>query len=286
MRKHAMQNLEDVRRKFAEDIRSTARLQNESIVAALARVPREDFLGSGPWSVQAEGAYTGPQHTPDADPRHLYRDVSVAINSDRNLYNGSPSVVASWIDHLDLRPGDHVLHIGTGTGYYTALLADCVGPTGRVLGLEVDAELAEQSGRNLARYSYVSARQGDGSDLGSETFDGILVSAGVTHPLESWIRALRPGGRMVLPLTCAFAPTLGKGFAVRVSKGEDGSLSLKTIGMVVVYSAVGIRDPAINARLSDALMRGGMTARSIRLDRHTASESCWLHLDAMCLSSS
>ena len=47
-----------------------------------------------------------------------------------------------WLAAADPKPGDHVVHIGIGTGYYTAILAELVGPTGRVTAIEYDASLA------------------------------------------------------------------------------------------------------------------------------------------------
>jgi protein-L-isoaspartate(D-aspartate) O-methyltransferase len=227
--------------------------------------------------------------TPDADPRHLYRNVSVAIDSARSLYNGAPTFVASWIDHLGIRPGERILHVGSGMGYYTAVLAHCASETGHVLAFEVDEQLAALAQRNLARYSWVTVRPGDSSELGNERFDAILVSAGVTHPLDGWIRALQPGGRMVFPITLTMGVMgahMGKGLVILASCQDDGSFGLQAIGMVMIYSAMGIRDASIHQRLTEVLMRGGgMTAKRLRLDRHPESSSCWLHLDRMCFSS-
>ena len=78
----------------------------------------------------------------DADPAHLYHDVLVAIDPARRLNNGQPSYLAFCLDALDLREADCVLHVGCGVGYYTAIAAEVVGPGGRVIGVEIDADLA------------------------------------------------------------------------------------------------------------------------------------------------
>ena len=57
--------------------------------------------------------------TTDADPRRLYHNVLVAIDPARKLNNGQPTAVITWLDALDPRPGDRVVHVGAGVGYYS-----------------------------------------------------------------------------------------------------------------------------------------------------------------------
>lgn len=212
--------LEGVRRAFASQLRDSCRLRSDALVEALAAVPRERYLPPGPWTVRGEAAAAFALTTPDADPRHVYQDVSIAIDAGRHLFNGAPGVVLHWIDALPLRAGDRVLHIGCGLGYYTALMAHVVGPGARVLAIEVDTLVARAASRNLEDASAVEVRCGDGTGLGRERFDAIVVSAGVTHVEEGWISALAPGGRMILPLTATFPQLgpLGKGFVVRIAR--------------------------------------------------------------------
>ena len=69
----------------------------------------------------------------------------VAIDETRGLNNGQPSLWASLFDQLDLKPGERVIHVGAGAGYYSAILAEIVGSTGRVRALEIDPGLAERA---------------------------------------------------------------------------------------------------------------------------------------------
>ena len=64
----------------------------------------------------------------------------VAIDPARQLNNGQPSGLCRWIDALDLSEGETVVHAGCGTGYYTALMAHMVGPTGHVTAIELDRD--------------------------------------------------------------------------------------------------------------------------------------------------
>ena len=140
----------DVRRRFfAEEIEAVARLRSAALVDALAAVPREGFLPPGPWTVMAESDFTGmspakTRLTADADPARVYHNIGVAIDPERQLFNGQPATLAPWIDALELAPGSRVLHVGAGLGYYTAVMARCVGETGRVLAFEADEALAAQ----------------------------------------------------------------------------------------------------------------------------------------------
>ena len=88
-----------VRREFANRIAALAQLSSE-LVEALAIVPREDFVGAGPWKVMRPPFTGGYVATPDADPRHLYDTVVVALDASRYLNNGEPSGLALWLDSL------------------------------------------------------------------------------------------------------------------------------------------------------------------------------------------
>ena len=102
-----LMNLDEVRQFFAEEIHVVANIQTGALVSAFAKVPREQFLGPGPWQIpiiDTCGAVVGGagqtkyRSTEDADPRRLYHNVSIAIDPSRNLNNGQPGSLASWID--------------------------------------------------------------------------------------------------------------------------------------------------------------------------------------------
>ena len=73
----------------------------------------------------------------------------VAILPERQINNGQPSLHAHLMHHASPAVGEHVVHIGTGTGYYTAVLAHLVGPSGRVTGIEYEPELAARAKTNF-----------------------------------------------------------------------------------------------------------------------------------------
>jgi protein-L-isoaspartate(D-aspartate) O-methyltransferase len=225
---------------------------------------------------------------PDADPRRVYHNVAIAIDPARQLFNGQPSTIGAWIDRLALARGARIVHIGAGTGYYTAVLAQCVGPRGRVLAYEADEALAARARRNLADLQHVEVRHGTATVVDA-AWDAILVNAGATHPLDAWLEALAPGGRLVVPITFSFGATaIGKGVVILVTRCDDGvDCDARAIGFVAIYGAIGVRDDALNARIGAALQANPMPKLTqLRREPHDASPSCWLRGDGFCLEAS
>jgi protein-L-isoaspartate(D-aspartate) O-methyltransferase len=283
-----MTDLVERRRAYAQAIADAAELRTPGLEDALATVPRELFLPPGPWLVIGAGdARKPPAMTPDADPMHVYQDASVAIHPESQLFNGAPSFLARMIDLLALKPGARVLHVGAGTGYYSAVMAHVVGPSGRIVATEVDEILASDATQTLASSPWAEVQHSDSTRI-EGPFDAILVNAGVTHPQESWLDALAPGGRLLLPMTVAMpamGPTLGKGVMMLISKAANGALVPEVLSFTAIYSAIGLRDAAIEAALGQALRRTSFpNLTRLRQDAHDATEACWLHAERFCLS--
>lgn len=267
---------------FAEEIDAVCGLRTRALVAAFAVVPRERFLYPGPWLIQGEGE---PRLTPDADPRHVYHNVSIALDASRRLYNGTPAVLARWLDALELHAGGRVLHVGCGTGYYSAIAAQVVGPEGLVDAVEADEGLAAHAAETCGEWPRLRVHQGLGRGFAGP-YDGILINAGVTHPEPDWLDALAPHGRLVIPFTVAMPPgaPVGKGIALCVTRDDTG-YGARPLMMTMIYNAVGLRDPARVAQLGSALGRGDWS-RIVRLrrDNHPQDHTCWLHGDEFCFS--
>ncbi len=284
------------RRFYAEEVRVIAGLRTPALIEALATVPRERFLPPGPWTFRSEADLGGgpPRQTPDADPRHVSHNVTIAIDPARNLYNGNPSFVAMAIDALALVPGARALHIGAGTGYYSALIGACVGSSGRALAIEADEGLAARATANLVSMPWIDVRHGDALAGLDESFDGILVNAGVTHPPDAWLDALAPGGRMILPLTATMAPiapisplaNIGKGLLLLLTRTDDpAALAARVLTFTAIFNAVGARDDTLNAELGRALQKMPFPRlKSLRRDRHDAGDGCWFHASTFCFA--
>jgi protein-L-isoaspartate(D-aspartate) O-methyltransferase len=276
--------IEEARRWYAEEIRAVAHLTSDAVIEALARVPREAFIGAGPWQI-ARSFDHAPHYrtTPDGDPRHLYHNVLVAIDPARQLHNGLPSALAQWIEAAEVRPGDRVLHIGTGPGYYTAVFAELAGPTGSVVGYEVDTALAARAEAALRPWPRVRIEAGDAS-APAGPFDAIFVNAGCTHPRAEWLAALAPGGRLVIPLT-THVPGLPHSIGAMLrAERRDPRWPASIVSQCGMYDCTNARDPALEGELRKLV---GFTA-SVKpaaavVEPHERGAACLVHLPGFCL---
>jgi protein-L-isoaspartate(D-aspartate) O-methyltransferase len=284
--------IDDCRRFYAEEIRFIANVRSPALVEAFAHVPREKFLGSGPWEVASAdvrgmSVLGGMQmsYTPVDDPRHLYHNVVVVLDKASDINNGQPSALARWIDALDLKVGDRAYHLGCGVGYYTAIMAETVGLAGSVVGIELHPDLATRAKENLSYYPNVTVHAGDGAEFDPGACDAMLINAGVTHPSPLWLDRLREGGRLVVPLTMGATPTVGVGVMTKIIR-EHGGLSARIVSPVAIYSCRTARDAQREPLLKAAMTSGAlMKMKSVRRDSHEQADTCVIHGADVCLSS-
>ncbi|HUH83420.1 MAG TPA: methyltransferase domain-containing protein [Stellaceae bacterium] len=271
------------RRAYAEELRFTVRLRSAAVVEALATVPRERFVGPGPWRIKSPWDLAEYWTTEEADPCAVYHDVLIALDEVRGINNGQPALWAFLLDRLGIERGEEVLHLGCGTGYYTALIAELVGPTGRVSALELDPTLATKARANLAAWPRVSVENGDGASLSFEPQNLVVASAGATHPLPSWLDAVKPGGRLLFPLT-GMNRSGGMLFLRRDALAPE-AYAARFLCPAGFIDFRGARDAGVGQRLDAALTADrGASVRSLRRDRHAEDSSCWLHGEGWCLS--
>lgn len=278
-----MTDLDLARRYYAEELRAVANIQSEALVRAFAKVPREHFLGAGPWQVfspTSESDWT----TKAADPKELYHNLLVVIDSERQLNNGHPSFLAFLIDQLELKAGEHIVHIGCGTGYYTAIMAEVVGSHGTVTAVEIDSQLAVRARSNLTHLPQVKVFEADGGMFNPGLCDAILINAGATHPRSIWLDSLRAGARLLLPLTAADDEGGTAGGVFKVTRQDTGFVAA-FVSRVGIFPCAGSRDAGLNEKLKEAFKRGdAKSVQSLRRYRHEAEDSCWFHGENFCLS--
>jgi protein-L-isoaspartate(D-aspartate) O-methyltransferase len=104
------------------------------------------------------------------------------------------------LNDLAVEPGQHVAHIGAGAGYYTAILAELTGPSGRVTAIEFDAALADRARTNLAEWDNITVISGDGGNALAESVDRIYVNFSVAAPAPAWVERLNPYGKLLFAL--------------------------------------------------------------------------------------
>lgn len=119
--------------------------------------------------------------------------------------SSQPSTVRAMLELLDVRDGDRVLDVGSGSGWTTALLARLCGPTGSVLGVERVPALVQVGAANVAKagmpWAHVEgARPGVLGAPESGPYDRILVSAQADDLPPELLDQLAVGGIMVIPV--------------------------------------------------------------------------------------
>ena len=271
-----------IRRTYAKHVLTNEEVDDARVEAAFATVRREHFLGPGPWLMPRWSRRYVP--TPSDDPVYLYQDALVGIVPERDLNNGQPSLHAMLIAAAASRPGQHVVHIGAGVGYYTAILAHMVGESGRVTAIEFDSGLAERVAANFAGQPNVCALPGDGAQIEFDAADVIYVNAGATRPADIWLDRLNDGGRLILPLTSdkGFGenpeniPIQRRGAVLRIKRRGNEFLA-KWISAVAIFPCEGARDAESEQALAAAFEKGGWE-RVTRLYRRgdLPDEQCWL----------
>jgi protein-L-isoaspartate(D-aspartate) O-methyltransferase len=279
-----------IRSAYAKQVLAAARVTGDArLEAALGAVRREDFVGPGPWPIMR--LFRDYVTTPDADPVYLYTDDLVGLIPGRQINNGQPSLHAHLMHQAAPAGGDHVVHVGTGSGYYTAILAHLAGPSGRVTGIEYEPELAARARANLAGYANAEIIEGDGTQVSFDRADVIYVNAGCTRPAENWLDRLADGGRLILPMTSdqgfgakSLARMASAGAVFRIERRGQDYLA-NWISAVAIFPCAGSRDQASERALAEAFAKGGWQ-QVTRLYRSSeiAAEDCWLRGSRWCLA--
>ena len=153
---------------------------SERVLAAMAKVPRHDLVPAGQKAV-------------------AYANRPLPIGLGQTI--SQPFIVALMTDLMEVKPGDRVLEIGTGSGYQAAVLAELAGT---VYTIEIVEPLAREAAGRLKQLGYrnVVAKSGDGYQGWPEhaPFDAIVVTAAPREVPQPLIEQLKPGGRLVVPV--------------------------------------------------------------------------------------
>lgn len=269
-------------RQYAEEIRVASGFESDDLFAAFSSIPRHEFLGSGPWRLMSDGL--DGLVVPKGQISWLYHNSAVELNRAKRLNNGVPGWWANLLEAARVRQGDRILHIGCGTGYYTAIMATLSGPTGSVLALDVDSSNVRHAKQNLRPWRQVSVELRNGLTVESGAFDVVIVSAGINYVPRQWIEIVAAGGRLILPLAARAKPSDKATFGelIAIKRGPNASTA-KFIGPVGIYPFIGASSPTLNASLRRALRDRPRGTLSVRTDRHARDERCWYHTRETCL---
>jgi len=161
---------------------------------------------------------------PRSQRRHAAADRPLPIG--RGQTNSQPSTVRRMLELLDVHAGHRVLDVGSGSGWTTAILARLVGPTGRVIGVELEPKLAVWGRSNVAAVGlpWACVQTASDDDLGwpeEAPYQRILVSAQSAEVPAPLVAQLGDEGVMVLPVA---------GQLVRLRRRPDGAVETERFG--------------------------------------------------------
>jgi protein-L-isoaspartate(D-aspartate) O-methyltransferase len=244
---------------------------------AFASTPRERFIGNGPWRVFTPVGYI---ETPCDDPALLYQDITVALEEQGTINNGQPTLHPLCISALSIEPGEVIVHIGAGSGYYTALLSKMTGATGSVSAYEIESRLADRATRNLEDLKNTTVHSVSGSGTHLPACDVIYVNAGATAPVQNWLDALRIGGRLLFPLTGA----RNHGAMLLIKRTSWVEFEARFLCRAAFIPCIGARDEKLEQSLSDTFQTKDIACvRSLRSNT-PPDESCWFAAPSWWLS--
>ena len=211
----------------ADVVRARARLLDElrlegirdvRVLDAVGRVPREAFV------------------RPE-DRGRAYDNHALPIAAGQTI--SQPYVVALMTELLELRGGERVLEVGTGSGYQAAVLAALVRD---VYSIEIEPTLADTARQRLQRLGIgnVQVRTGDGFFGWPEAapFDAVIITATAPRVPERLVEQLKPDGRLVMPLDEGYQQTL-----IRARKRPDGLVIERVAGVLFVPMVGAVRRP-------------------------------------------
>lgn len=174
---------EEQREELVESLKRRGYLETPRIIQAFEKVPREKFI-------------------PSKVKKDAYADHPLSIGKNQTI--SAPSMIAIMLEVLDLKPGQKILEIGTGSGYNAALLAEITGTEGKVYTIERLENLAKTAQKNLEDTGYenieILIKDGTKGHEKEAPWDRILVTACAPEIPDPLIEQLKTGGKTAAPV--------------------------------------------------------------------------------------
>ena len=171
---------------LVEELIKQGWLKTPTVIQAFKKIKRIDFL-------------------PDNFKNLAELNEALPIGFNQTI--SQPLVVAFMLELLELKQGENILDVGSGSGWTTSLLAEIVGLQGKVTALEIKSELKEFGEKNIAQYNFIEkgiveciSADGYKGYKKNSLYDKILVSAAATKVPDSLKNQLKIEGRMVIPI--------------------------------------------------------------------------------------
>jgi protein-L-isoaspartate(D-aspartate) O-methyltransferase len=212
-----MIDLEYERNRLVDNLKIRGYVTSKAVEDAMRRVPREEFL---PSDLREEA----------------YIDSPLPIGEGQTI--SAPHMVAIMAENLDLRPGQKILEVGTGSGYHAAVCAEVIAPNGHIYSIERITSLASFAEDNLKRTGYsklTTVILGDGSKGLREhaPYDRIFVAAGAPDIPSPLTAQLADGGKLLVPVGSRWYQDL-----FRVTR-NGGKIEKENLGGCVFVPLVG-----------------------------------------------
>lgn len=206
-----------------------------NILHAFSHVPRELFVDS---YFEQQGHTLTWKHITDPSLDAIYQDKALVTSIDERGFPDSsssqPSFMAEQLESLDLRPGQRVLEIGTGTGYNAALMSLLVSSNGQVVSIDVNEAFVDKALSRLqqAGYNNVIAIPGDGwfGEDSYAPYDRILATCGVSTIPLTWLQQIRPDGVIIANVLYTLTSVF-----VRLVRSERNSFEGRFLPIEAIY---------------------------------------------------
>jgi protein-L-isoaspartate(D-aspartate) O-methyltransferase len=208
--------INEKRENLVESLKKQGRIKTKEIEKAFLEIPREKFI-------------------PTIFEKYAYSDTPLEIGNGQTI--SAPHMIAIMCEELDLKKGQKILEVGTGSGYHAAIVAKIIEPKGHIYTIERHKNLAEKAKQNLKNTNIknVTVKIGDGSEGLEEyaPYDRIYVTCAAPIIPQPLIEQLKDPGKMLIPIGgiictlyllekdngkikkesrggCAFVPLIGK----------------------------------------------------------------------------